>query len=233
MNKFLAFYTVFIGSNKNLSFNIPPLPSVNHDCFYFTNNLAILKSLNNTGWIPRFVDVNPKDDVFDSCMLSKHVKVLPSKYAELANYNYTCYLDSKVNKVSPQKILDLINNYCEVQGYAMLLRQHWFVPPNVFNELEESMIQKRYKLQKDRYASYIAQQIKNGLSSTTEYHAACGIIVRNMREKIIHDIGETWLEHIDQCGIQDQISFFFVKQLFDRKYIKAFSEIPFEDVIAR
>jgi hypothetical protein len=228
MDKLLAFYTVFIGSNTNPSFRVPPLPSVNHDCYYFTNNQSILKSLSKTGWIPRFVDVSPKDDVFDSCMLSKHVKALPSEYAELANYHYTCYLDSKVNKVSPQKILDLISKYCEVQGYSMLLRQHWFLPPNVFNELEESMNQERYKLQKDRYVSYITQQVENGLSSTTEYHAACGIIIRNMKDKIIQDIGETWLEHISQCGIQDQISFFFVKQLFDKKYIKVFSEIPFE-----
>jgi hypothetical protein len=47
-----------------------------------------------------------------------------------------------------------------------------------------------------------------------------------MKHPEINKIGETWLNHIQMCGIQDQISFFFVKQLFS-DYILPFKEIPF------
>jgi hypothetical protein len=40
------------------------------------------------------------------------------------------------------------------------------------------------------------------------------------------EINTTWYEHINECGIQDQISFFFVKQLFNDN-IYPFVENPF------
>jgi hypothetical protein len=40
-------------------------------------------------------------------------------------------------------------------------------------------------------------------------------------------INTTWYEHINECGIQDQISFFFIKQLFNND-IYPFFENPFD-----
>jgi hypothetical protein len=47
-----------------------------------------------------------------------------------------------------------------------------------------------------------------------------------MKHEKIKEINNTWYQHIQECGIQDQISFFFVKQLFN-DYIYPFTEIPF------
>ena len=44
-------------------------------------------------------------------------------------------------------------------------------------------------------------------------------------EKMI-EINTMWYKHIQECGIQCQISFHFIKQLFD-EYIHPFTEIPF------
>jgi hypothetical protein len=44
-------------------------------------------------------------------------------------------------------------------------------------------------------------------------------------EKIIK-INITWYQHIEECGIQCQISFYFVKQLFN-DYIYPFTENPY------
>jgi hypothetical protein len=51
-------------------------------------------------------------------------------------------------------------------------------------------------------------------------------VIRNMKHEKIQKINNTWYNHIQECGIQDQISFFFVKQLFEG-CIYPFTEIPF------
>jgi len=88
------------------------------------------------------------------------------------------------------------------------------------------MWQQRYLVEYDQYVKYIEKQLSSGLSETTGYHCACGFLVRNMKHPVIKELNETWYQHIEECGIQDQISFFFVKQLFDC-YIHAFREVPF------
>ena len=76
------------------------------------------------------------------------------------------------------------------------------------------------------YYSLIKNQVKNGLSEITEHHCACGFLIRNMKHTKTIEINNTWYQHIQECGIQDQISFFFVKQLFS-DYILPFTENPF------
>ena len=49
----------------------------------------------------------------------------------------------------------------------------------------------------------------------------------NMKHNKINTINTTWYQHIKECGIQDQISFFFVKQLFNDSFLKAKSKIKF------
>jgi hypothetical protein len=85
----------------------------------------------------------------------------------------------------------------------------------VWDEYNESMNQERYRLESNKYKNYINNQIKNGLSEVTEHHCACGILIRNMKHEKMNELNETWYQHIQECGIQDQISFFFVKQLFE------------------
>ncbi len=48
-----------------------------------------------------------------------------------------------------------------------------------------------------------------------------------MRHEKNNELSSTWYQHIQECGIQDQISFFFVQQLFS-DIIYPFTETPFE-----
>ena len=223
----LAFYTCFYGSCNNNAFSIPPLPSTKHDCYYFTNNETIYEQLRQTSWIGVYEPgKKTTDDVLESCMMGKHVKVLPHLYKELNNYDYSCFLDSKLAKVSETFVEDYIRRFFIEGGYALLLRHHWFLGNNVWEEYHESMLQERYRNKSGEYMKYIETQLANGFSETTPYHCACGFLIRNMRHPIMKDLNETWYKHIEECGIQDQISFFFVKQLFEC-YIHAFREEPF------
>jgi hypothetical protein len=96
----LAFYTYFYGSNNNEAFRIPEIPSLKYKCYYYTNNLSIIELLKNTNWIGIFDNKPTNDDIIESCMVGKHIKTKPNEYSELSNYDYLCFLDSKLAKVN-------------------------------------------------------------------------------------------------------------------------------------
>jgi hypothetical protein len=222
----LAFYTCFYGGDYNNAFKIPNLPSLKYKCYFYTNNKSILEKLSNTTWITIYDNKPTTDNLIESCMVAKHVKVMPHKYDELKNYDYLCFLDSKVAHVNELFVENFINKYFIEQNYALLLREHWLIRGNVWHEYNESMYQHRYLIQSERYKKYINNQVQNGLSTETHNHCACGFLIRNMKHKNMLEINTTWYRHIEECGIQDQISFFFVKQLFNG-VIHSFTEIPY------
>jgi len=222
----LAFYTYFYGSNNNPAFKIPSVPSLKYKCFYYTNNITLIEQLNGTQWIG-IVDNKPTcDDLIESCMIGKHVKTMPHEYTELKNYDYLCYIDSKLDKVNDIFVEDFIDKYFIKEKYALLIRSHP-IQRTVWEEYIDSMHQERYMIHSDNYKKYIERQILCGLQEKVETHCACGFLIRNMKHQHMIAINTTWYEHINECGIQDQISFFFVKQLF-KDDIYPFFESPFD-----
>jgi hypothetical protein len=222
----LAFYTCFYGSDNNQAYCIPELPSSKYKCYYYTNNSAMFETLKDTNWIGVYDDKPTTDDLIQSNMVGKHIKVMPHEYPELKDYDYLCFLDSKLGKVSETFVESYITTYFIEQNYALLLREHWFISGNVWNEYDASMSHERYRMESEKYKSYITNQVNSGLSENTPHHCACGFLIKNMKHEKMVEINTTWYKHIQECGIQDQISFFFVKQLFN-DYIYSFTEEPF------
>jgi hypothetical protein len=222
----LAFYTYFYGSDNNPAFKIPQLPSLKYKCYYYTNNATIIEMLKGSNWIGIYDDMQTTDDLIESCMVGKRVKTMPHEYAELKDYDYLCFLDSKLQDVDEKFVENFIIKYFIEQNYALLLREHWYIHNNVWDEYNESMHQTRYILESEKYKNYIKNQVQNGLSEITKHHCACGFLIRNMKHEKMNELNTTWYQHIQECGIQDQISFFFVKQLFN-DCILPFTEIPF------
>lgn len=225
----LAFYSCFYGNNTNYSFKIPPIPSLKYKCYFYTNNQTLIKMLEKTKWIPVFDNISISDDPIESCMASKRVKVLPHKYRELSKYDYLCYLDSKLGKINELFVECFIQKYFILNSHALLLRKHIFIGPNVWDEYNESMKQNRYLKYSENYKRYINKQLELGFSEKVDIHSQCGLLIRNMKHPEINNINETWYSHIEECGIQDQISFFFVKQIFNNSIniIHSFPENPF------
>jgi len=191
--------------------------------------------LKDTKWIAIYDDKPTTDDVIESCMAGKHIKTLPHEYKELQDYSYLCFLDSKLEEINEIFVEDYIKKYFIEQNYALLLRKHHFYYNNsisVWDEYHQSICLKRYKLESEKYINYINNQTDKGLSIITNYHCMCGFLIRNMKHEKIKELNTTWYQHIQECGIQDQISFFFVKQLFN-DYIYSFSEIPFKISVNR
>lgn len=225
----LAFYTCFYGSDTNTSFTIPILPSYRYPCYYYTNNQTMMDKLKKTKWIPIF---DPKaiegDDMFQSNMAGKHVRVLPHEYKELLPYTYLCYLDNKLEAINDVFIDECIQKYFIDQHYALIIREHHFVHDSVWNEYIESQKQERYIIESPKYKKYIEKQVRAGFNEKTMHHAATGFLLRNMRHEHTNNMNLLWYSHIQQCGLQDQISFFFVKQLFEGS-IYFLTESPFHN----
>ncbi len=221
----LAFYTCFYGNNNNESFKIPALPSTKYKCYYYTNNKNLLQKIKKTKWIGIYDNQPISDDLIVSAFQSKKIKAMPNKYKHLKKHNYLCYLDSKLKQLNESFIENCIDEYFINNNYAFLVRKHEFIKGSVWNEYKESMKQSRYVTEKSKYINYIKNQINNGLKETTSFHCQTGLIIRNMNHPDINNINKTWYNHICNCGIQCQISFYFVKQLF--KSIYAFDNYPF------
>jgi hypothetical protein len=222
----LAFYTCFYGVKSNIAFKIPELPSNNYDCYFFSNNTEMLLTLKFTNWISIFDDKPITTDEVISSMNSKHLKSLPEDFTVLKKYDYLCYLDSKVKKINETFVENLIKKYFIDKNYALLIRTHDFLKGFVWDEYKESMLQSRYRSEKHKYKKYIEEQKNAGLSETTEKHAMTGFLIRNMRNPNTIILDKKWYTHIQKCGIQCQISFFFIKQMFVND-ILIFDESPY------
>jgi len=181
--------------------------------------------LKDTDWIGIYHDILTTDDLIESCMLGKRLKAMPHELIELKEYDYLCFLDSKLEKVSETFVEDFIHTYFIEQNYALLLRRHWYVD-DVWSEYNLSMGQERYRIEAERYKKYIEGQVEAGLSEAPQQHCATGFLIRNMKHEKMIELNTTWYKHIQECGLQCQISFSFVRQLFD-DCVYPFTEIPF------
>jgi hypothetical protein len=61
---------------------------------------------------------------------------------------------------------------------------------------------------------YITEQLESGLKVVAKNRYWTSAILRDMTHPDTPKINEMWLEHIQKCGIQCQVSFFFVAQHF-------------------
>ena len=207
-----AFYTIFCGTDSNRANRINEVPSKAHSCYYFTNNETTFAEAYSNGWIAVFLDTYPvSEDIVESSMQSKYMKACPGSNKILEKYHYTVYLDSKLI-VTKQKILQLIDDYPEDKAYVILI--HPYLSSNVWNEYIESLYQERYRRNKLQMINYIQEMLSYGFQKEFNHLYATGVIIRDMKHPKTKQIDSAWFTHIIKCGIECQISFFFVNQLF-------------------
>jgi hypothetical protein len=218
----LAFYTVFCGKDQNIANRVPPRPSLQHDCYFYTNNAPTGEKARAQGWIVKTLEAVSEGDPLKDCMDAKHVKVCPHLYPDLGRYEYTCFSDSKT-RVAMDMVLKIIASSTKP---FMVCKHPYIFTPNIEEEYDESMKQPRYVRQHKQYRRYIEKQLVLGRAQVTEHHLCCTIVIRKMTDPQVAQLNEAWWQHIQECGIQDQLSFFFVKQLYP-ELIQAIDERPY------
>jgi hypothetical protein len=126
--------------------------------------------------------------------MGKEVKVLPDRNSILNQYKYTCFVDSNVSKVSEAFIETMIKDLFVNQSYALALREHQWIEPNIWKEYDESMNQERYKRDSEHYKSYINKQLDKGFSGTVPKHGTCYLLLRNMEHPQIAALDDAWYQ---------------------------------------
>jgi len=225
----LVFYTCYFGNDHQPGAIIPPAPSSFYDCFYFTNNETLFRQLCEAGklitpnelgqskgcWKGIFLpDVILKEDENGNAMDSKEWKAAPHHFAVLNDYRFSCYFDSKIT-CHEDRVLELANQMLSTHK-LFLVPQHPFLGRNGMNiwaEYGECLHQPRYRKEKEQYEAYILHQLSKGRKADMPVHYATQFILRQMVPET-DVINETWYQHIQECGIECQISFFFIQQEF-------------------
>jgi hypothetical protein len=213
----LAFYAYYYyPDDSDNRYKKLPIINTTYKCYFFTNNYNFYNELKETApiqWTIIYDDVKIETEN-EGNMLGKYLKALPHKNNYLRKHDYLCYIDTTFPEINVSYV-ELIIDSCFIKKNLILaLRTHDFIFNSVWFEFAASMTQKRYRDDRDKYYKYINDKINEGFKDTTTMHARTGYIIRNMKHKDVISLNEKWYEEIMKCGIQCQISFFFVKQLF-------------------
>ena len=213
----LAFYTVFCGPAGHVADSVLRPPSERHPCYYYSNSAGTLARASDAGWIA--IDVSsecpPWDDEVMSASQAKPFKAVPHRRPELARYDFTVYVDSKctVDLTGTGAAIDKLVS----QGKAVLVKRHPDADIGVDHEFNRAMTLPRYASQRHKISSYITRKF-DGTNGTVATNALPNVwttlVVRDMRHPKCREIGEAWMRDIESCGIECQISFFFLRQTF-------------------
>jgi len=210
----LAYYTCYFGGDHNYSKLIPPIPSVEYDCYYFTNNNDIYQKLENTLWKRVFMSEIPiyNCDVKDN-MSAKEIRVCPHRFDLLKNYTYLCWFDSKV-QLYEDKVLETVQSL-ENSGKIMAFTKHVYSDTftSVWDEYNLAMVYDKYRTEQSRNVDYINNQLANGYSEHIDIHFCSTVSLKKKSDKLI-EFNELWYQHIMECGIECQISLSFVQQKY-------------------
>jgi hypothetical protein len=205
-----AYYTCFFGSDTNWTFMIPPLPTSEHDCYFFTNNPRMFGFLEHSGWKRVWVDIPIHNDNLRDCESTKELRSCPHRFKILQPYEYLCWFDCKL-KVDHSRIINHLEQL-KTSNKSFVLTLHPIQYPTVWGEYDSAMGVKKYALQKDQVLAYIQKKLSDGYPETLTAHYCGGFHIRKMSDPRIVDFGEEWYSNIQQCGIEDQISLQFVYQ---------------------
>jgi hypothetical protein len=212
--KHLAYYTCYFGGDYNHSKLIPPLPSTTQDCYYFTNNHDIYEQLADTKWIRIFLEAIPiHNDLVKDTMETKEIRACPHRFEQLREYDYLCWFDNKLMVCEDivQKCVDVLAS----SDLCVMLTKHPYsgIYKTVWDEYTLAIAHDKYRQQAAQYKSYIQSQISKGFSESISVFYCGGFSIRKRCTKTT-EFNECWYRHIQECGIEDQISLQFVEQEF-------------------
>ena len=207
----LAVISAYCGNTSNATFNKIQIKS-NYPHFFASNNEEVLAMAVKANYIPIYLDLEISDCPILSCYQAKAPKVIPHTFKELKKYDYLFWKDDKIS-INTYRMPEFVR-LLDKDNSCMAVRAHYFLFGNILFELTEAMHQERYRQQRHKYIEYITEEIRKGGKLESQLYA-CGAILRNMRHPETIKVNELWWEHINRCGIEDQISFAFVAQRFD------------------
>tara|TARA_E500000178_G_scaffold267004_1_gene264421 strand:- start:1114 stop:1911 length:798 start_codon:yes stop_codon:yes gene_type:complete len=217
-SKDIAYVSGYIGpesSKKEYATTRIPKKIPGADCYFVTNILDVAKKAENFGWIPRMVK-SPTDQSYRGCsMACKRLKVFPQSFLR-DKKKFVIWFDNKFDIISKQ-LSPVLNKWDNSKAIAM--HKHPLLSNSkglgsLQKEFDHAMGQERYQLEKQKYLDYINLERRNGYSTENQRHFTTCFIIYNLRHPETLNFQNTWWEHINRCGIQCQISMYFVAQRY-------------------
>lgn len=222
MDMKLAYYTCYFGGEYNYSNVIPPLPSVKYDCYFFTNNHQLAHKLKDT-WKIIFMEIPIHNCDVKDTMETKEIRCCPHRFDVLNQYEYLCWFDTKL-AVYENKIEELMLELEKTDKIIVLTKHPYSDRFNsVWDEFNLSMAVPKYYSQKERYENYIRKQINLGFSEKINVHFCNGWSLKKKCKKM-EEYNELLYLHVQECGIEDQISLQFIQQ----KYIEHIMPVDYQ-----
>lgn len=212
----LAIYSTFCGNVDRITWKPNPIDS-QYPHYFIANDPHVFSVTKSFNWNSIYMDAPITDDATHCAQQAKVPKAMPHIFPELQGYDYLLYIDDKLT-YNLNRIEETIETM-ETMNSPIGMRIHHSAPKvddkfNVLFDTIESMYQWRYRREWDRTIGYINRQVKQGKKLEASRYFATGLILRNMKHPDTQKIGDTWYNHILECGPQCQISFHFVAQEF-------------------
>jgi len=210
LNTSFAVYSTYCGSNKNKTFNPTPVPqSIPH--FFLSNNTEVMQSAAEVGWIPILLNLEISEHPVVSAHQAKIAKAVPHLFDALKDYDYLFYKDDKLD-INIDSLTKALREF-QSSNWALAIRPHPFLTGNILKEFSEAMLQRRYYAQRDMMVDYIMDRLKENYSLNCQMYWTSAIL-RNMKHPDAIAINNMWYQHIQNCGIECQVSFNFIAQKF-------------------
>jgi len=166
------------------------------------------------GWKYVFVDVPLSDDDAVSAMQSKYVKFLQflkdRKFSFFKQYEKIVYADHKTELKDRH-----IDKILAVMDKPVLIRKHRDARRNIWEEVEASMDQERYRRFMPRTLEYIKSKTRNGCSADCRHCSVCttSLIAYDLRDKEVYKFLDELYRDLSRIGTsQCQIIWFIVQQ---------------------
>ena len=216
----LAFYTCYFGGNVSFSKLIPPIPSEKYDCYYFTNNIEIYNSLENTKWIRVYLEnIKIHSSDIDNTKETKELRTCSHKFDLLNKYEYLCWFDNKL-KVYDNIVEKIVAKLSQNENIFIAFTKHPYsnIYSSVWNEFNLAMNTERYFKEKNKNIQYIQKKLNQGFSEKIDVFYCGGFQVKKKCEKMM-EFGDLWYSNILECGIEDQISLQFIEQKYSKNIL--------------
>ena len=213
----LAFVTGYIGQDGDQA-RIPTVPRAGHS-YFITNLSEVAQAALEQGWMPIMTMCDDTSTEIARTQASKPLKVFPQQAVLRVTskaYKYMVWFDNKFD-VNVAGVNDAVAKWNP--KHALLMHRHPFLCGDDLRcgadmELKESLKQHRYQLQENQYVKYMEEEARAGFPTHGERHFQCGFLLYRLDHPDCAKIQDMWMAHIERCGIQDQISMYYVAQRF-------------------
>jgi hypothetical protein len=215
----------FFGTGCDIFYHAP----TSKNCVFFSNNLNIKDEIISKGWKFEFINVELSTDQITGSLQSKYIKFLQflKDFDKYKKFRHILYFDHKF-QVYDEHIDKIINILYENNNNPkIIIREHENISrKTIWDEVNESSFQDRYKKNMDKTIDLINNQIKNNLLVENIKLCNTGLIFYNNYDEIIPMLNDIYDTGIKQQQPQCQILW----AIHSYKYLHLIKTVKFIDI---